>query len=178
MFLGGGYLRKIKWRAFVPAVLILLFINTGFADGGLAAVVQNGTVLEDGARDTGSAVLQNENKNENPDNKAEKKDGFDRRRHGNGHGGRFHQEIATLYGQMTNRTMEDVLKACADHKMSVWQLAEKEGNLQNLKTAFMAHVKEKLSQMVKDGKISQEEMQNKLDRMQKKSAKPNEKTKE
>lgn len=75
--------------------------------------------------------------------------------------------VAGLYARMTNRSPEDILKLCENQKISIWELAEKEGKLEQLKDALLNAAKEKLSQMVKEGKITQQEMDKKLEQMKK-----------
>lgn len=78
----------------------------------------------------------------------------------------FGLKFAEAYAKMTNRSTEDVLKACKDANCTVLQLAKKEGNLEKLKSAVVAKASEKLSQLVQAGKITKEEMQTKLKRLE------------
>ena len=75
------------------------------------------------------------------------------------------KKLADLYARLTNRSQEEIIKLCESSNMSVWQLAQKEGNADKLKDAMLSAAREKLLQMVKEGKMTQQEMDKKLEQM-------------
>lgn len=81
---------------------------------------------------------------------------------------KFDARAVDIYAKLTNRSKEDVLKDCEAKKMTIWQLAKSEGKLEDLKNAILSNVKVKFSQLVKDGKMTQQEMDNKLQKIQNK----------
>jgi hypothetical protein len=75
--------------------------------------------------------------------------------------------VAALYARMTNRNQEEIEKLCKNAKISVWELAEKEGKLNQLKEALLNEAKDKFSRLVKEGKMTQQEMDKKLEQIKK-----------
>lgn len=79
---------------------------------------------------------------------------------------RFSEKFMELYAKMTNRSAEEVAKQCKDAKVTVLELAKKEGNLEKFKSFIVQEATEKLKALVQDGKITKEQMDKKLKRLQ------------
>lgn len=74
--------------------------------------------------------------------------------------------VIKVYAEMTNRSAEDVKKACDASKLTIWQLAKREGKLDELKTTIIEKKTARLDMLVKEGKISQQKRDEKLKRLQ------------
>ncbi len=72
------------------------------------------------------------------------------------------------YAALTGRTTEEVRQACEKAHMTVWELAASEGKLDNLKLEATERMKEHLQSKVKDGKLTQQEADQRLAELQEK----------
>lgn len=62
-----------------------------------------------------------------------------------------------VYSMMTGKTAEDLKKACASGNMTIWQLAKKEGRLEDLKARILEAEAAGLDAFVKGGVMTQEQ---------------------
>jgi hypothetical protein len=58
---------------------------------------------------------------------------------------------------MTGKTVESLQKACSDGKMTIWQLAKKDGKLDALKSRIISARTASLDELVKGGLMSDDE---------------------
>lgn len=167
-------MKKAKWIALIVAVILCTSTAVAFAGGSMTTIEQKwldfqravmDQQVKDGdmTRQQADGYLSSLEKNLK-DSKEDViyglfKDKYRSQMEKNG------QRLAELYAKMTNRTSEDVMKACKDGKMTVWQLAQNEGKLDMLKDAVMKAKTDRLDQMVKDGKITAEKRDEMLKRM-------------
>ena len=72
------------------------------------------------------------------------------------------------YAALTGRTTEQIREACEKAIMTVWELAASEGKLDNLKLQVKGTFREHLQQRVQDGKLTQQEADEKLKNFERK----------
>ncbi len=74
--------------------------------------------------------------------------------------------IAGTYGEMTDRTEEEVLAAAKKANTDTFGLAKQEGKLEDLKTTLRQKVTASLDKMVEEGKITEGQKQTYLQRVE------------
>jgi hypothetical protein len=62
-----------------------------------------------------------------------------------------------VYSLLTGKSVESLKKACADGKLTIWELAKKEGKSDALKEKLLAARAASLDALVKAGVMTQEE---------------------
>lgn len=72
------------------------------------------------------------------------------------------------YAEMTNRSVEDVKKVCEEAKFTIWELAKREGKLDEFKAKIIEKKTAWLDGLVKEGKLTQQKRDEKLKHMKEK----------
>jgi regulator of sigma D len=167
-------LKKAKWFVCIPLVFALLFGTVAYAAGNMTDIEQKWLAFQRAVKDQqvkdGIMTQQDANlflsKLESELGAGSEDVVYQKIIQGHkGKGHKFHEEAANIYAKLTNRSQEDVLKTCQAKNMTVWELAKTEGKLEDFKNAMLSCAKEKLSQLVKEGKMTQQEMDEKLQQM-------------
>lgn len=60
------------------------------------------------------------------------------------------------YAQVTGRSKLDTLRACDKEKLTVWQMAKKEGRLDALKAKVINDTETRLNSLINEGKLNKE----------------------
>ena len=79
--------------------------------------------------------------------------------------------LAKDYAKLTGRSLDEIKKACQDAGITVWQLAEKEGKLDSFKSSVLTGLTTRLDEMVKQGKLTAQQRDEKLRQIQDKFGK-------
>jgi len=168
-------LKKAKWIVLLPAIIILLIGNVAFAAGNMTNIEQKWLEFQRAVKDqqVKDGLLSEQDaegflqKLESDLNAGSEDVVYQKVKEKQKKCHNVREKAAEEYAQLTNRSKESILKTCEEKKITVWQLAKEEGNLEKLKAALLSDIKEKLSQLVKEGKMTQKEMDEKMDRITK-----------
>lgn len=84
-------------------------------------------------------------------------------------------KIVRLYAKLTGREEQAVRQACEQNKISVWELARREGNSENLKSQVLSIATDNLDQKVNQGIMTRQQREEALHRIAEslQSAEPN-----
>jgi len=164
-------LKKAKWMVLVAALVLTCFLNQAWAAGNMTGIeqkwldfqrelkaqqVKDGKLTQDEAgrylKDLEDKLKQSE---EDVVYTRFKGMSEDNDQH---FGGKF----IALYAEMTNRSADEIAKKCREAKTTVFELAKQEGNLEKFQAFIVRKATDKLDGMVRDGKITKEQMENKL----------------
>lgn len=66
-------------------------------------------------------------------------------------------KIVRLYAKLTGRDEQAVRQACEQNKISVWELARREGNSENLKSQVLSIATQNLDQKVLEGAMTRQQ---------------------
>lgn len=72
---------------------------------------------------------------------------------------------AAIYSRITNQSLRKVIKECKDSNITVWQLAQNQGKLDELKQEFIAELKNIMDKLVEKGMMSSQQRQEALDKI-------------
>lgn len=171
-------MKKVQWIVCVSLVLLFTFglMTVAFAQGSMTDVEQKWLAFQRAVKEqqVKDGILSQKDaedflkKLENKLNSGTEDAVYERLKKSNAKGchcHKFHEEAAELYAKLTGRSADDVLKACQAKNMTVWQLAKEEGKLEDFKSAILSRAEEKFSEWVKEGKMTQQEMNEKLNQM-------------
>jgi polyhydroxyalkanoate synthesis regulator phasin len=172
---GGVELKKAKWMFFILAIIFVFTGNIAYAAGNLTDIeqkwlafqralkeqqVKDGEISSEQAKSYLSKLESELSSNDDSVYEHWKEMKADKCH-------KMQGRVAALYARMTNRNQEEIEKLCKNAKISVWELAEKEGKLNQLKEALLNEAKDKFSRLVKEGKMTQQEMDKKLEQIKK-----------
>lgn len=176
---------KRLMRAVLPIALLLMLIapGTAFAAGGTTTVEQKwldfqkavtDQMVKDGrmtrqdadtrmkdmktkfAESPGDSIYEFFADKGEPGGKAGCKDGKHRG---------LDEGAFRVYSAMTGKTLDDLKKTCSDGNQTIWQLAQKDGKLDALKSKILTAHGASLNELVKGGMMTEEQRTKILSRM-------------